>query len=147
MSDNEQENTRSFANNSDAEQTRAQTQRIVNPGTQGNDNISGSGGNDTLIGGYGKDTIYGGAGNDKIDSYDDWDTVYGGSGADSIYNTALDVVLVATVMTRFVVKFTIILTRCTAVLAMTISTVEAVRISCLVAAAMTRCMVVPAMTV
>ena len=76
MSDIEQENTRSFANNSDAEQTRAQTQRIVNPGTQGNDNLSGSGGNDTLTGGYGRDTIYGGAGNDKIDSYDDRDTVW-----------------------------------------------------------------------
>ena len=80
MSDIEQENTRPFANNSDAEQTRAQTQRIVNIGSQGNDNISGSSGNDTLIGGYGKDTIYGGTGNDTIESYGGLDTVYGGSG-------------------------------------------------------------------
>ena len=85
MSDIERENTRSFANNSDAEQTRAQTQRIVNPGTQGNDNISGSSGNDTLIGGYGNDTLEGGAGADTIGGGDGDDTIAGGVDNDSLY--------------------------------------------------------------
>ncbi len=53
----------------------------MNPGTQGNDNLSGSGGNDTLIGGYGRDTIYGGSGDDNLDGGGGADKLYGGSGA------------------------------------------------------------------
>jgi Ca2+-binding RTX toxin-like protein len=64
MSDIEQENTRSFANNLDAEQTRSQTQRIVTVGGFGDDTLEGGSGDDIFDASSGADTIIGGRGDD-----------------------------------------------------------------------------------
>ncbi|WP_395688121.1 calcium-binding protein [Caenimonas koreensis] len=54
------------------------------PGTDGNDNLSGTSLADTIFGFAGFDTLSGSGGNDSIDGGEDDDVIYGGAGNDTL---------------------------------------------------------------